>query len=206
MAPQVHAEDDLLDTTFQARAVHVYFLGLALILSGPVADWNRGLESGLWSYFVEFLALSLAYLALALCLAEMTSVVAFASGAYGYVRCAVGPFCGYAGAVCELLESSCVCITCAVAVSQALTVATGLSRRYEPLWLCLYYAAAFAVQSRGGATFWTTMVALGALAALLVAVYCVAVLAAVDLSRLNLTDDGRERFVGGGAGFARNFY
>lgn len=171
-----------------------------------MGDWNRGLESGLWSYFLEFLLLSLAYLALVLCLAEMTSVVAFASGAYGYVRCSVGPFCGYMVAVCELLENSCVSITCAVAVSQALTVATGLSRLYEPLWLCLYYAVSFAVQSRGGATFWTTMVALGALTVLVVVVYCVAVLAAVDLSRLNLTDDGRERFVGGGAGFVRNFY
>lgn len=41
MAPQVHAEDDLLDKSFQARSVHVYFLGTPLydlpcLAAGPL--------------------------------------------------------------------------------------------------------------------------------------------------------------------------
>lgn len=179
---------------------------MALILSGPFGDWNSGLLCGLWSYFLEFMLLSFAYLTLALCLAEMTSIVAFASGAYGYVRCSVGPFYGYMMACCELLENSFVSITCALSVSQAMTITTGLSKSYEPLWLFLYYVLTFAVQCRGGWYFWTAMVVFGGCSALVLVLYCFSVITTENLSRIDLINDPYEKFVGGGRGFFQNFY
>eukprot|EP01033_Poteriospumella_lacustris_P003033 gene3033-biopygen1383 len=200
------AVDDLVDSSFKPGFIHIYLLGLALILSGPVGDWNSALEFGVWSYFLGFMLFSFAYLTLVLCLAELTSIVAFASGAYGYVRCSVGPFYGYMVACCELLENSFVTITCVFSVSSAMTVATGLSRDFEPLWMLLCYVLLFAVQSQGGWYFWMSMCFFGATTATLMILYSMSVLTTENLSRINLTNDPYEKFVGGGPGFFQSFY
>jgi amino acid transporter len=177
-----------------------------LILAGPVGDWNRGFMIGFWSYFLEFMIISFGYLMLMTCLAEMTSIVAFASGAYGYVRCSVGPFVGYLIGVCELLENSFVSITCVYAFAYGATATSGMSRNFEPLWMLLCYVGLFVLHSRGGWYFWTSMCIFAVLTVALVVLYCLCVMASPATSAANLVDEPHEKFVDGGAGFMENLY
>jgi amino acid transporter len=175
-------------------------------LAGPLGDWNYGFISGFWSYFLEFMIISIGYFLLISCLAEMTSIVAFASGAYGYVRCSVGPFYGFMIAVCEVMQNSFVAITCIYAVSDAITVTSGLSPSYEPLWMFLCYLCLFLLQCRGGWYFWTAMCIFAVTSALLVVLYCLSVLVSPDPAHANLVDESHEKFSRGGSRFIVNLY
>ena len=198
--------DDLLDKTFQAGFIHIYLLGLAIILAGPTGDWQRGFEIGVWSYFLEFMIISIGYFLLISCLAEMTSIVAFASGAYGYVRCSLGPFYGYMVACCEVMENSFVSITCVYALNYGIKVAADMPTYGEPLVMLLCYVLLFLFQCRGGWYFWTAMCVFAVASAVLIALYCISILASPEPGHANLVDEPQDKFVRGGAGFMADLY
>eukprot|EP01042_Synura_sphagnicola_P013210 gene13210-16781_t len=136
----------------------------------------------------------------------MTSIVAFASGAYGYVRCSVGPFYGYMVACCELMENSFVVMVCVYAMAYGVSVTSGLSRNFEPLWMFVSYVLLFVVQCRGGWYFWTAMCIFAVTSVLLVVLYCLSVLVSPDPAHANLVDESHEKFSRGGSRFMVNLY
>jgi amino acid transporter len=62
-------------------------------------------ESGFYGAIVGILFISVLHILLALCMAEMTSVIPFAGGSFGYARCTLGPFWGYLVGASELLQN-----------------------------------------------------------------------------------------------------
>jgi amino acid transporter len=56
---------------------------MALTIGGQFYSWNLSLTAGVGSFVIAVLLVGSAYLCLDLCLAEMSSAVSFAGGAYG---------------------------------------------------------------------------------------------------------------------------
>jgi hypothetical protein len=66
------------------RNLFIYYLGTMLAFNGVLIFWNVGLESGFREFCICTLIVSLAFIALNLCLAEITSIIPF-SGVYIYL-------------------------------------------------------------------------------------------------------------------------
>lgn len=65
------------DIKYRASTLQVFFLGVALANQGQYSLWNTSLNAGFWSYFVATIWTSVAYICLAMSLAEMTSTMPF---------------------------------------------------------------------------------------------------------------------------------
>ena len=78
-----------------AGLLSVFFMTLAIQFAGSVGGWNNGSEYGLIQLLFANLIVGLLYVLLSVCLGELTSIVAFPGGSFGYCRCAFGPFFGY---------------------------------------------------------------------------------------------------------------
>lgn len=114
-----------------------------------------GLVGGFYSFFIAVIMVISGYFTLIFCLAELTSIVCFSGGCYGYVRCANGPFFGYLTACCEILANNFMTIISVYSVGTSITTATSISRYYEPLWFFLTYLAVFLIHFQGGRRFWS---------------------------------------------------
>lgn len=61
-------------------AEHLSFVnisGLAIKLGGCVAAWHNGYRVGVWGYFIACMVVAVGYSSLNLCVAELTSIIAF---------------------------------------------------------------------------------------------------------------------------------
>lgn len=67
-----------------AGMIDFYILGFTLVLGGQVFQWNRGIEAGVWEFFTSTVLTGVAYVCLALCMAELTSTLPF-SGKYSVI-------------------------------------------------------------------------------------------------------------------------
>lgn len=79
----------------------VFFIGIGLVVGGQFMVWDAALALGLWPFLLSFTIVSLGYLSLTACLGEMTSILPFTGGSYGYIRCSLGPLPGYLCGICE---------------------------------------------------------------------------------------------------------
>jgi amino acid transporter len=80
-------------------------VGLVIKLGGCSVKWNYGLLVGFSGFFTSIVFFGVGYIMLALCMAEMVSVMAFDGGYYGYARVLLGPFGGYLVGCTGLIES-----------------------------------------------------------------------------------------------------
>lgn len=69
-----------------------------------MAGWNTALEQGYTQCFIGMLVVALGYFCLVFCIAEMTSILTFAGGSYGFTRAVLGPVTGFFVGVCESVE------------------------------------------------------------------------------------------------------
>ena len=60
---------------------------------------------GFYGTIVGVVFIGVLHILLALCIAEMASVIPFAGGSFGYVRCTLGPFWGYLVGASELIQN-----------------------------------------------------------------------------------------------------
>lgn len=116
-------------------------LAVGAVISGHFSGWNLGLEAGGFGGFAVAGLLILAmYAGLSFCLAEMSAVMPFAGGAYGFSRAAFGP---WGGAFAGLAESFEYLLTAAVIVfftGSYLGAIAGTPDSWQPFWWFAAYA------------------------------------------------------------------
>ncbi len=95
--------------------------------------------AGFGSFSIGTVLVGLAYLCLVLCLSEMTSALPVAGGSYGFARVMVGVRAGFLLGMSELLEYTMYVAATVLAFRQTITLATGLSANFEPLWWLLFF-------------------------------------------------------------------
>lgn len=146
---------------------------MSIILGGVTGGWNEGFEAGLWGYFIDVLVIALGYMMLASCLAEMTSIVTFAGGAYGYVRSSLGPYFGFMTGCFELLMYNFYTICAVNSLGNCISKAgIGMNVKWEPLTFLGFYCAIIAFHLRGGIYFWVAMCVLAVVSILTILLYC----------------------------------
>eukprot|EP01033_Poteriospumella_lacustris_P016793 gene16793-biopygen7552 len=107
-----------------------------------------------------------------MCFAELSSIVAFAGGSFGYCRAALGPFWGFMVGASEMLQNFMYVIATVMVFAHTCTMLFASTRLLEPLWMALAYAMIFGVHLRGGMLFWYTVMVSGGVTVLLIVMFC----------------------------------
>lgn len=125
-----------------AGVASLWALGVGAVISGHYSGWNLGLLAGGWGGFaLATLLISVMYLGLVFCIAEMGAALPHTGGAYSFARASMGPWGGFITGLCENVE---YVLTPAVVAS---FLATYLAAVFEtpPAWLPLYWIAGYTV-------------------------------------------------------------
>lgn len=113
---------------------------------------------GLSTFFMAWIFSAFLYFLLVLCLAELTSIIAFAGGSYGYVRCGLSPFLGFLVGISEWFQNNNHMIGTVIVIGRSVNTGLELPREHwRPLWYFLTYVIAVLFVARGGKIFWYTM-------------------------------------------------
>ncbi|ETV84346.1 hypothetical protein H257_03582 [Aphanomyces astaci] len=91
-------------TQVNVSSFDIWAVGICVVIGGQYFSWNLGLAAGTLSYGIAVGLMGSAYLCLSLSMAEVTSMVPFAGGAYGLGRCTLGYYVGFILGCCEFLE------------------------------------------------------------------------------------------------------
>ncbi|WP_409300575.1 ethanolamine permease [Peribacillus sp. SCS-155] len=85
--------------------IHLWGLGVGIVISGSYFGWNFGLaESGFVGMVIATAIIGIMYTTLCLSLAELSTIMPHAGGAYAFARRAMGPLGGYLTGVGVILE------------------------------------------------------------------------------------------------------
>lgn len=123
------------------------------------------------------------YLTLIFCIAEMTSILPFAGGSYGFTRAILGPATGYFVAISESLEYIVYVASAASSFGDLCGHLFGYTDDIAyPLYFVLLYFITVPFHIYGGQTFWIVSTTLGALALFFVALYCLANISHADIT------------------------
>lgn len=143
---------------------------------------------GLGEMLLSNLLVGLMYVLLAMCFAELTSIVAFAGGSFGYCRAALGPFWGFMVGASEMFENFLYVVVTVMAIGSACTVVFGVDRMYEPIWYLISYGIITGVHLRGGLLFWHGVIVSGITTMILVFIYCAGGMKHVDIYKWGMPD------------------
>jgi ethanolamine permease len=102
--------------------------------------------------------LGVLYTCLMACYGELVATVPFSGGAFGYCRCALGPFWGFVIGASEVLQYFMFVAGSVQFGSTAVTFALGTSPDLEPIYYLIIYLVTFFVQLRGGNLLWNIVV------------------------------------------------
>jgi ethanolamine permease len=88
-----------------ARAWSLWALGVGAVISGDFFGWNYGLATGgFGGLFIATVIVSIMYIGLCYCLAEMSPALPHTGGAYSFARTAMGPWGGFLTGLGENME------------------------------------------------------------------------------------------------------
>ena len=166
----------------------LWAVGITVVIGGQYFSWNCGLAAGTLSYGIATVLMGLAYICMCFCMAEMSSMVPFAGGAFGLARCTWGFCAGFVVGCCEALQYIMYVACSFVALGNMLG-----SYQYV-VWIGGYILAS-ATLALGGQVYWcwNSLLALMSLGILLI--YCVGSMSYIDLAR---HAGGRDNLVLGG--------
>ena len=152
---------------------------------------------GLGTFSFLSIAIGLAYVILVFCIAEMSSALPFAGGAWGLARVTLGFYPGFLIGCCETLEYISFTSVNFILLSSAVSDDPST---YPYLWL-LFYSLAFIINVIGNRVFWPINLAIAIFTVIVLIIYCLGTLGYVDFSKYAPFDgdpDGDRWFVGGG--------
>lgn len=142
---------------------------------------------------------ALGYISLIVSMAELSSIMVFSGGSYGYVRCSISPFFGFIIGICEWLQNNFYVICCVWSIGKAMTIGTGLHKNLEPVWFLISYLIVLMFHVRGGRSFWHPMCAIAVFTIVTIVLYCLAMMTAdpSEFYSKSLSTTGVPDFIGG---------
>ncbi|HEY9706228.1 MAG TPA: amino acid permease [Allocoleopsis sp.] len=89
----------------KANALLLWGLGVGAVISGDFFGWNFGLGvGGFWGMAIATILMSIMYISMVCSIAELSCVLPFAGGFYGFTRIAFGPFLGFVCGISVIIE------------------------------------------------------------------------------------------------------
>jgi ethanolamine permease len=164
-----------------ARALHLWALGVGAVISGDFFGWNFGLAYGFWSLFVANVIITVMFVGLVFCIAEMASALPHTGAAYSFARSSMGPWGAYVTGLAENMEYVLTPAVIVVGVGGYLNaLVPGIS---QPLWWAIAYAVFTALNVWGVEASFRFTLFVTALALLILAVFFLAAIPHVDFGR-----------------------
>ena len=133
-----------------------------------------GLKAGFGNFFIASILTVVGYVCLCFCIAEMTNILPFAGGTYGFARVTVNIYGGYIVGCCEVMAYVLYISTSVHILGKMMSLFLNLSDIYEPLYWLFFYFTAIAVQLQGGSLFWQLNKMLALISVLVIFLYFVA--------------------------------
>ncbi|OQR82580.1 Amino Acid-Polyamine-Organocation (APC) Family [Achlya hypogyna] len=175
-----HDSTPLVSVKPRHTALDIWALGITVVIGGQYFSWNAGLVAGFYSYFGALLLMAAAYVCMALCLAEASSMLPFAGGAYGISRCSLGFYLGFIIGCCEALEYVAYVASSVLSFGEMLNVVFPSLVGYEPAVWLVVYVAAIVPHVYGDAFFWCTNRVLAVVSLVPIGIYILGVLCVAD--------------------------
>lgn len=124
-----------------AGVLHLWAMGVGAVISGDFFGWNYGMAAGGFGGMALAVgAMTVMYIGLCFCIAEMSAALPHAGGAYSFARTSMGPWGGYITGLAENMEYVLTPAVIVVGVGGYLGSVFGVSSAWDPLWWALCYA------------------------------------------------------------------
>lgn len=160
-----------------ARVWSLWALGVGAVISGCFFGWNFGLDAGgFGGLLIATVIITVMYLGLCYCIAEMSPALPHTGGAYSFGRSAMGPSGGFITGLGETMEYVLTPAVIVVGIGGYLGAVFGTPEAYDPLWWLVMYVLFVGLNVVGVETSFRFTVAITLLAlAILVVFYIGAV-------------------------------
>ncbi|EQC33764.1 hypothetical protein SDRG_08866 [Saprolegnia diclina VS20] len=87
-----------------ASTLHIWALGMVVVMGGQLYGWNVALTTGFLPFFLSQVLTDAAYVVYMSSAAEVAGKIAFSGGSYGLARITIGYYAGFLVGYLELLE------------------------------------------------------------------------------------------------------
>jgi ethanolamine permease len=178
---------------------HLLALGILAVISGPFYSWNVGLKAGFGSFAIMTGLMGSAYSCFCYCASELSSAFPFAGGSYGLARCTLGYFLGYLTGCCEIMYYILLAAFINEGIAEFFMDSNEAFVVYHPLIIAIIYLSQILLISVDSRIFWRLVLLLTGYSLLIIVIYCLGSLGAVNFNRWAFTyESGHDvLFVGG---------
>lgn len=174
-----------------AKYYDVFFIGFCLIMSRIPSMWNYGLAYGFWEFFFCVIIMSVANMCLVLCQAEMTSILPFSGGSYGFARVTMGPYVGFVIGCFDAVSNTFYSLLLVQYVCMSIvdTVGDAIPAHSEPFQWLLMYLVCLCIMIGLGRWSFTFITCLGVILALTCLIYVFCTAGQMNFHKYVLTKD-----------------
>jgi ethanolamine permease len=190
-----------------AKVWSLWALGVGAVISGHYSGWNFGLANGWGSMLVALFIIAAMYWGLVFSLAEMSPALPHTGAAYSFARSAIGPWGGMFTGLAESIEYILTPAVIVFFIGSYLGSIFGTGSEVQPLWWAGSYVVFLVLNLLGVELSFRVSVLVTLAALLILAVFWVSAIPAIDFDRwalnIGVGEDGKavELAEGGGSWF-----
>ena len=166
-----------------AKVWSLWALGVGAVISGHYSGWNFGLANGWGSMLVALFIIAAMYWGLIFSLAEMSPALPHTGAAYSFARSAMGPWGGMFTGLAESIEYILTPAVIVYFIGSYLGAIFGTAPEFQPVWWLAAYVVFLALNLLGVELSFRVSVIVTVAALLILAVFWVSAISAVDFNR-----------------------
>jgi ethanolamine permease len=166
-----------------AKVWSLWALGVGAVISGHYSGWNFGLANGWGSMLVALFIIAAMYWGLIFSLAEMSPALPHTGAAYSFARSAMGPWGGMFTGLAESIEYILTPAVIVYFIGSYLGAIFETGPELQPLWWLGSYIVFLLLNLLGVELSFRVSVLVTVAALLILAVFWISALPAVDFSR-----------------------
>jgi ethanolamine permease len=166
-----------------AKVWSLWALGVGAVISGHYSGWNLGLGNGWGSMLVALFIIAAMYWGLIFSLAEMSPALPHTGAAYSFARSAMGPWGGMFTGLAESIEYILTPAVIVYFIGSYMGAIFGTPPEWQPLWWAFSYLVFLVLNLLGVELSFRVSVIVTVAALLILAVFWVSAIPAVDFDR-----------------------
>jgi ethanolamine permease len=166
-----------------AKVWSLWALGVGAVISGHYSGWNFGLANGWGSMLVALFIIAAMYWGLIFSLAEMSPALPHTGAAYSFARSAMGPWGGMFTGLAESIEYILTPAVIVYFIGSYMGAIFETPPEWQPLWWAFSYVVFLLLNLLGVELSFRVSVIVTVAALLILAVFWVSAISAVDFDR-----------------------
>ena len=166
-----------------AKVWSLWALGVGAVISGHYSGWNFGLANGWGSMLVALFIIAAMYWGLIFSLAEMSPALPHTGAAYSFARSAMGPWGGMFTGLAESIEYILTPAVIVYFIGSYMSAIFETPPEWQPLWWAFSYLVFLVLNLLGVELSFRVSVIVTVAALLILAVFWVSAISAVDFER-----------------------